>query len=93
MAIVNNTFSGNSATGNGGAIEIAAGTLNVTNSTFYENSAAPDGGYNISDDTHLWLHRHRPQRRYGSAMESVIAIWRSTPPGWRTTAADRHHRA
>ena len=38
--VVNSTFSGNSASDRGGAIENEGGTLAVTNSTFAGNSAA-----------------------------------------------------
>ena len=44
MTVTNSTFSGNSATAYGGAIESGSGTLTVTNSTFSNNSAANGGG-------------------------------------------------
>jgi CSLREA domain-containing protein len=48
LIISNCTFSGNSATSRGGAIEKVVGTLTITNSTFSGNTA-PDGGSIYND--------------------------------------------
>jgi predicted outer membrane repeat protein len=44
LTILDSTFSGNTSSTNGGAIEVASGALTVTNSTFGGNAATLSGG-------------------------------------------------
>jgi CSLREA domain-containing protein len=51
LTIANNTFSNNNATDYGGGISNWRGTVTITNSTFYGNSAEYGGGVENSDGT------------------------------------------